>query len=426
MGTLIKGTLAVLPGEDGLSTGRHDIYVEGSVIAGIDEEPEGFRATASIDGSRLLTIPGLVNAHTHTYMSAMRNAADDLPFADWLMGTVEPIEDRMEQEDAYWGSLLSQIEMIRGGITCFNDQHMHPGQTAAAARKSGMRAVISRGLVGDSYDERDRRLGEALREIDEFADCDRLTFRLGPHAPYSCKPDYLRMVADVARDRGLGIHIHVAESQFETDTIRDQYGLTPVEYVREAGIFDSPTIAAHCIRVSEHDMEILAENGVSVVTCPASNMKLGNGFAPVPEMMAAGVNVCLGTDGAASNNAQSMFREMGLVTLVHKGTHDTPQCVSASEALLMATANGGRALGLPVGSIEVGKKADLAMLALDVPSLTPLGNPVAALSYSVSGSEVDTVMIDGEIVMRGGTLLSVDEELVRHAMARICRRLGLA
>ena len=394
MGIVIKNALAVLPDGAGHATGRHSIYVEGNAIVGIDEAPQGFVAAETIDGTRRLVIPGLINAHTHTYMSMMRNVADDLSFTDWLFGTIEPIEDRLEPEDSYWASLLSQMEMIRSGTTCFNDN--------------------------------ERRIREALEERDAFADCDRLTFRLGPHAPYSCGPDYLRGVAEVAKREGMGVHIHIAESQAETDNMWRDHHCTPVEYVRDAGIFDVPTIAAHCIRVSASDRAILAEHGVSVVTNPASNMKLGNGFAPVPELVAAGVNVCLGTDGAASNNAQNMFREMGLLALIHKGTHDTPQCISADETLRMATRNGAAALGLDIGSIEVGKKADLVLLDLDAPSLTPLNHAVAALAYSANGSEVSDVLIDGKVVMRNRELLTIDEERVRAEIARICARLGLA
>ena len=425
MGTIIANTLAILPDGTGHAAGRHDIFIEGSDIVGIDETPEGFSADEVIDGSRRLTIPGLINAHTHTYMSMMRNVADDLSFTDWLFGTIEPIENRLEPEDAYWASLLSQIEMIRSGTTCFNDQQMHIGQTTRAVVESGMRAVICRGLVGGERDLDERRIREALRERDAFAGCDRLTFRLGPHAPYSCGPGYLRGVAEVAKREGMGVHIHIAEGQVESDNMLRDHGCTPVEYVRDAGIFEMPTIAAHCIRVSESDRAILAENGVSVVTNPASNMKLGNGFAPVPEMVAAGINVCLGTDGAASNNAQNMFREMGLLALIHKGTHGTPQCISADEVLDMATRNGAKALGLNTGSIEVGRKADLALLDLGAPSLTPLNNPVAALAYSANGSEVIDVIIDGRPVMRDRKLTTIDEERVRSEIARICERLGL-
>ncbi|MBR3314135.1 MAG: amidohydrolase [Atopobiaceae bacterium] len=426
MGLLIRDTLAVLPAGNGHVAGRHDIYIARGDIVGIDEAPEGFAANETIDGTRLLTIPGLVNAHTHAYLSVMRNMADDLAFEDWLFGTVVAIERRLEPEDSYWASLLSQVEMIRLGTTCFNDMGTHAGQTPRAARESGMRAVVCRALAGEAYDRGNKRIDEALREREEFAGCDRLNFFLGPHAPYSCGPGYLRMVADLAREKGMGVHIHLAESQAESVRIWARYHCTPVEYVRDAGIFDVPTVAAHCTRVSASDLAILAEHDVSVATNPASNMKLGNGFAPVPGLMEAGVNLCLGTDGAASNNAQNMLREMGLLALVHKGASESPQCVSADDALRMATRGGARALGLPCGSIEVGKKADLALLDLDAPSLTPLGDPVSALVYAASGSEVDTVIIDGKVVLRHRELQTIDEERVRFEVARICERLGLS
>ncbi|MBQ9003766.1 MAG: amidohydrolase [Eggerthellaceae bacterium] len=426
MGLLIRNTLAVLPAGIGHATGHHDLYLEGGDIAGIDEAPEGFTPDEVIDGTRLLTIPGLVNAHAHTYLSVMRNAADDLAFNDWLFGTIVPLESHLAPEDCYWASLLSQAEMIRSGTTCFNDMQMHAGQTSRAVVESGMRAVVCRALASVSYGRDDQRIAEALRERDEFACCDRLSFLLGPHAPYSCGPDYLRMVADRAREEGMGIHIHLAESQGESVRIWAQHHCTPVEYVRDAGIFDVPTIAAHCTRVNASDRTILAEHGVNVATNPASNMKLGNGFAPVPELMEAGVNVCLGTDGAASNNAQNMFREMGLLALVHKGSHELPRCISADDALRIATRQGAKALGLPCGSIEVGKKADLALLDLDAPSLTPLGDPVAALAYAVNGSEVDTMIIDGKVVLRHRELTTIDEERVRFEVARICERLEMS
>lgn len=425
MGTLISNTLAILPEEGALAAGRHDLYLEGGAIAAIDEAPEGFVANETIDGARLLTIPGLINAHTHTYMTMMRNVADDLSFFDWLTNNIEPIEDCLEPEDAYWASLAAQAEMVRSGTTCFNDMQMHVGQTTRAVRESGMRAVICRGLVGDTYDRADRRIAEALGERRDFADCDRLSFRLGPHAPYSCGPDYLRLIADVAREEDLGIHTHIAESKAECERMQESYGRTPVEYLRDAGIFELPTIAAHCVWVSASDRAILAEHGVSVITNPASNMKLGNGFASVPEMVAAGINVCLGTDSCASNNALNLFRELGLVALIHKGTHEDPTCISAREAFLMATANAAQALGLSCGSIEVGKKADLTLLDLDAPALTPLNDPVSALAYAANGSEVDSVIIDGKLVLRHRELLTIDEERVRFEMGRICRRLGL-
>ena len=425
MGIVIRDALAVLPGEQGPETGRHSIFIEGSLIAGIDTAPEGFSEEEVIDGRNRLVIPGLVNAHTHTYMSVMRNCADDLSFMDWLFQKVSPIEDRLEGADAYWGSLLSQIEMIRSGTTTFNDMQMNIHQTTRAVKESGMRAVICRGLVGDSYDREDRRLREALEEMEDGADCSRLTFLLGPHAPYTCSPEYLRMVSDVAKERNLGIHIHLSESEAEIENMRRDHGCTPIEYARKAGVFDVPAIAAHCVQLEGDDIPILARNHVSVVTNPASNMKLGNGFAPVPELIAAGVNVCLGTDGAASNNAQNMFREMSHLALIHKGTHRTPQCISAAEVFHMATLAGANALHLNTGSIETGRKADLAIVRLDCASMMPDNSPISALCYSADGSETDTVIIDGKIVMQGRELKTIDEERVYHEIRQICRRLGL-
>ena len=331
----------------------------------------------------------------------------------------------MQNEDAYWGSLLGQIEMIRSGTTTFNDMQMHIHQTTRAVKESGMRAVVCRGLVGDTADRNDVRLLQAFEDMEEGRDCSRLTFLLGPHAPYTCAPEYLRMVAETAKEKGLGIHIHLAESVSECENLKKEYGCTPIEYAERAGVFDVPAVAAHCVQVTEEDIAILKEHGVSVVTNPASNMKLGNGFAPVPEMLSAGINVCLGTDGAASNNAQNMFREMGLLALIHKGTHRTPECVSAQEVLRMATVNGAKALGLDTGSIEVGKKADLALLKLDETSLMPNNNLIAGLCYSANGAEVDTVLIDGKIVMRGRELTTIDEERVRYEVRAMCGRLGL-
>ncbi len=427
MGILIKDALAVLPEGGSDKVGRHSIYIEGDKISAIDKEPEGFRADTVIDGKDSLVIPGLINAHTHTYMSMMRNCADDLSFTDWLFNTVNPIEDQLTGEDAYWGSLLGQIEMIKSGTTTFNDQQMHIHNTTRAVKETGMRAVIGRGLVGDKADRGDRRLKEALEEMEDAALTDRLSFFLNPHAPYTCGKEYLKMVADVAKEKKLGIHIHLAEGQVESDNMLKDHNCTPTEYVRDAGVFDVPCIAAHCIRVNDSDIQILKDNNVSVVTNPVSNAKLGNGVAPVPGLLKAGVNVCLGSDGAASNNAQNMFREMNLEALIHKAVNGTPQCVGAAEVFRMATINGAKALqlGSITGSIEAGKKADLAILDLNVPSMVPNNNLIAALSYSANGSEVDTVIIDGKVVMEHREMKTVDEERVYHEIRNICKRVGL-
>lgn len=428
MGIVLKNILAILPNGEKDEVKETDIYIEGSKIAAIGNAPEGFTADKVIDGKDKLVIPGLVNCHTHSYMAFMRNVADDLSFMDWLFGTIDPIEQQMTDEDTYWGACLAILEMMKSGTTCFNDMQMNIHQTTKAVKESGMRAVISRGLVGSGNDEAGQmRLAQAYEERDAAADCDRLTFMLGPHAPYTCDDGFMRIVSDEAKKNNMRIHVHLSESVSEIQQIKEKYGCSPIEMAEKNGLFDVPAIAAHCVQVDDKDIAILKEKGVSVVTNPASNMKLGNGFAPVDKMLEAGVNVCLGTDGAASNNSLNMFHELSLLTLIHKGVNKTPQCVSAREGFRIATINGAKALGLEneIGSIEVGKKADLAILNLNTPSLTPRNNLIAGLSYSANGSEVETVMIDGKITMENRKVLTMDEELVYKKVNDIIVRMGL-
>lgn len=428
MGIVIKNPLVIIPDGDKDVIVEKDIYIEGSTIASIGEKPEGFREEKRIDGTDRLVIPGMVNAHTHSYMSVFRNVADDLSFQDWLFGTVMPLEDQLVDRDAYYGVGLAILEMMKSGTTCFSDMQMHIHQTTQAVKESSMRAVIGRGLVGNGNDEAgSSRLAQAYEEMEAFKDCDRLTFRLAPHAPYTCDEEYLNIVAREAKEKGLGIHIHLSESRFEVEEAVKNFGCSPIELCERAHIFDVPAAAAHCVHISEKDMEILKRKGVSVITNPASNMKLGNGFAPVPRLMEYGINVCLGTDGASSNNTLNLFHELSLLTLIHKGANETAQCVSAGEGFRIATINGARAIGLEsrIGSLEAGKKADMAILNLNTPSLTPRNNLLAGLCYSANGSEVETVIIDGKITMEDRRVLTMDEEKIYYEIGRICRRLGL-
>ncbi|MBD5547843.1 MAG: amidohydrolase [Lachnospiraceae bacterium] len=428
MGIVLKNILAVLPEGERDVIKETDIYIEGSRIAAIGTQPEDFHADKIIEGKNKLAIPGLVNCHTHSYMSFMRNVADDLSFMDWLFGTIDPIEQQMTDEDTYWGACLAIIEMMKSGTTCFNDMQMNIHQTTRAVKESGMRAVISRGLVGSGNDEAGQmRLRQAYEERDAAKDCDRLTFMLGPHAPYTCDDAYMRIVSEEAKKNHMRIHVHLSESESEIQQIKEKYDCSPIEMADRNGLFDVPAIAAHCVQITESDMEILKKKNVSVVTNPASNMKLGNGFAPVPAMLEKGINVCLGTDGAASNNSLNMFHELSLLTLIHKGVKKTPQCISAKEGFRIATINGAKALGLEkeIGSLEEGKKADIVILNLNTPSLTPRNNLLAGLSYSANGSEVETVLIDGKVTMENRKILTMDEELVYQKVNDIIVRMGL-
>lgn len=428
MNIAIENVLVAFTDKDAPYTRKSSIYIENDTIVAIDSAPSGFIADKTINGERFFAIPGLINAHTHSYMSFMRNVGDDLSFMDWLFGRVDPIEQKMTNEDAYWGAKLAILEMMKSGTTCFNDMQMHIKQTCKAADEAGMRAVISRGLVGSGDDETGKtKLAEAFEEIEAYKDNDRISFLLGPHAPYTCDEEYLKIVADKATSHNMGIHMHLSESMTEIENCQKDYGCTPIELANRTGLFERPFIAAHCVQATDSDIDLMASKNVSVVTNPASNMKLGNGFAPLPKMLEKGVNVCIGTDGAASNNSLNLIHEMSLVALIHKGLNKNPECINANEIFKMATINGAKALGLDkiTGSIEVGKKADIVLLDTHSPSLWPMNNPIAALSYSANGSEVDTVIINGQITVENKKCLTLDEDEIyaktEAIMNRICK-----
>lgn len=420
MGIHIKNVLAVIDG----TVKRTDIYIDGNIIAGVGEIPEGFSADTVIDGTDRLASAGLVNTHTHTYMSLYRNYADDLSFSDWLFGNISPLEDRTTPDDAYVGATLACAEMIRTGTTTFVDMHMFRGMTCRAADECGMRAVISRGLCGEGDDEGgQRRLDEAFGEMEEYKNNSRLTFMLAPHAIYTCDTDYLKKVIALAGERKLPINIHLSETRYEVSQAVEKYGVSPVKYLDDLGMFGIKTLAAHCVHISDEDIKILADRGVSVAANPKSNMKLGNGFAPIKKLLDSGVNVCIGTDSAASNNSLNMFSDMNFTALVHKGTGEDAQAVSAVEVHRMATENGAAALGINAGKIEKGMLADIILLDLNTPQFNPRNNLVAAMSYSATGSETDTVIIDGKIVMRDKKLLTIDEEKLYYEANKIMERL---
>lgn len=423
MNILIKDILAILP--DGAST--CSVFIKDGTIASLSGLPDGATADKVIDGAGKMLIPGLVNAHTHVYMTVFRNCADDLLFNDWLFGRIAPLEDKLTADDCYWGTLLGYMEMLSTGTTSSVDMYIFPDAAARAAADSGMRAVMSRGLTGGAsdVDGGKRRIREALGELEAWKGHENISFMLAPHAPYTCDEGYQREIAELARTHNLPINVHLSESLSEIETIRENYGCTPIELADRTGLLTDKTVAAHCVQITDSDIALMAERGVSVATNPVSNLKLANGIAPVVKLMKAGVNVALGTDSAASNNSLNMFRDLSLLTLLQKGTLHDAQAVSAHEGFLMATKNGAKAAGLAnVGEISVGMKADLAIMSLDHPNMQPVNNPVASLAYSASGHEVETVMVGGKILMENREFTTIDKERVLFEVNKICERIG--
>ena len=419
---LIKDILAVLPGGAEVCS----VYVSDGVITSTSSLPEGFKADKTIFGAGKMLIPGLVNAHTHAAMTIFRNCADDLLFNDWLFGKIMPLEDKLIGEDCYWGTLLAVMEMLRSGTTAYIDMYYFADDSARAIIESGIRCVFSRGIAGD-ISVVEGKLRDATDEIDRLKGHDKLSFMLGPHAPYTCDEGFQREVAAEAKRRGIPINIHLSESLAEIDTIRDQYGCSPIELADRTGLLTDTSVAAHCVQLSDTDIGLLAERGVHVVTNPVSNLKLANGVAPVVKMRNAGVKVALGTDSAASNNSLNMFRDLSLLTLVHKGINHDALAISAREGFEMATKDGARAMGYSdLGEIKPGNIADLAILNLDCPNMRPVNDSVAALAYSANGSEVETVIVGGEVLMENREFLTIDRDRVFHEVDKTCERIGVS
>ena len=420
MNILIKDIFAVLPG--GVQT--CSVYISGGVIASVSSTPDGFTADKTINGAGKLLIPGLVNAHTHAAMTIFRNSADDLLFNDWLFGKILPMEEKLTGDDVYWGVLLAVMEMLRSGTTAFIDMYYFTDYYVRAVEESGIRCAYSRGLTGDAATG-ERKLREALDEIGKFSGRGNMTFMLAPHAPYTCDEGFMREVGAQARRQGIPIHTHLAESFAEIETLRERYGCTPIEIADKTGLLTDTTVAAHCVHLTDGDIKILAERGVHVATNPVSNLKLANGVAPVLKMLQAGVKVALGTDSAASNNALNMFRDLSMLTLIHKGVNHDAQAVTAQEGFEIATKNGARAMGYDnLGEIKPGNIADLCILDLDRPNMQPVSDHVAALAYSANGSEVETVIVGGRILMENREFTTIDSERVIFEVNKICERVG--
>lgn len=426
MKILIKNALTVL---DDLSSKETNVCIENGIITALGDVPQDFKPDEIISGKGRLLIPGLVNAHTHAYMTVLRGCADDLDFNTWLFKRVMPAEESLTPDEAYFSALLGCAEMLSGGVTSFLDMHMFPGASVKAAKQSGMRAVISRGLSGgvNDMDGGKRRLREARGEISEYSGDELISFMIAPHAMYTCDQGYLREIAETANTLKCPIHTHLSETQYEVSTCREQYGCSPVELYDRCGLLSNTTVAAHCVNLSDDDISLLAERGVNIAVNSSSNMKLGNGFAPVPKLASAGINLCLGTDSTASNNSLSILREMQLVTMIHKGVSLDPTCITAKQGFAMATVNGAKALGFgdTLGSIKVGAKADLALFPIDRPDMIPLSDSVSALCYSSAGLRADTVIVNGKPVIKKGEFLTIDMEQVTYEINKTAKRLGL-
>ncbi|CVK19685.1 amidohydrolase [Sporomusa sphaeroides] len=388
-----------------------DIAVSGSVITQIGKIDES--AEQVIDCRDKLIIPGFVNTHTHAAMTLFRSYADDMMLMDWLQKKIWPAEENLTAEDVYWGTQLAIAEMLKSGTTCFADMYFFMPEVARAVAESGIRAVLARGMAGIAP-----TANQALAESENFykewhnAANGRITVMLGPHAPYTCPPDFIKKVTALATKLGAQIHIHLSETAGEVADCQKQYGKSPIALMNELGIFDHGALAAHCVHLSPEDIAIMKEKQVRVAHNPGSNMKLASGVAPVPDLLAAGICVSLGTDGAASNNNSDMLEELRLAALLHKVHRLDPLAIPAKTAVDMATVQGAAALGLETitGKLATSYKADITIFDRQEPHWHPRHDSLSLLTYAASSRDVHTVIVDGSILLDNRRLTTIDEE----------------
>lgn len=422
MTTLIKDAAVVLPNG---KTQENDIVIEGNKITSIGKAPADLKADNVINAKGKLAVPGFVNAHTHASMTLLRSYADDMNLMDWLNNMIWPIEAKMRKKDIYAGAMLAAVEMIKTGTTTFADMYGDMEQVAQMTIESGLRGVLSRGIIGVAPNGE-----QAFKENKELYDNyhgsadGRITVMFGPHAPYTCPPDFLRRVAEAAKARKADVHIHLSETKGEVDDCLKNYGKTPMEIMEDTGIFDCGTLGAHCVWLSDKDIEIMAKHNVRVAHNPGSNMKLASGIAPVPQLLKAGVCVGLGTDGASSNNNLDMLEEIRLAALLHKVNTLDPLAVPAFEALKMGTEYGAKAVGLEnLGRLEEGAIADITLFDMSGYAWQPKFDLISLLVYSAPSNSADTVIVDGRVLMEKGELKTLDEEKIIYEAAQSVARI---
>jgi 5-methylthioadenosine/S-adenosylhomocysteine deaminase len=402
------------------------VAVRGGRIAavGTTAELSALPAAEVIDARGGIILPGLVNTHTHAAMTLFRGLADDLPLMAWLNEHIFPAEAGLDAEQVRHGALLACAEMILSGTTTFCDMYMFEAAVGCAARQAGMRAVIGEVLFdfpSPGYGDIENGFACTKRLIDAFRGDPLITVAVEPHSPYLCRPELLARAFRLAERHGLPMVIHLSETAGEVKTIRSRYGRTPVGHLAALGLLAPNVLACHCVALDDEDIGLLQANQVKVSHNPESNMKLASGIAPVPRMLAAGICVGIGTDGAASNNNLDLFQEMDTAAKLHKGHCLDPAVMDAQTVLRMATIDGARALGLGerIGSIEIGKQADLIIIDTRKPHLTPMYHPASHLVYATRGSDVAAVVIDGRIVMRERRILTFDAEAAMDEVNRL-------
>ncbi len=401
---------------------KSSILVVDDTIQEISSSLNDNDADKVLDASDKITMPGLINTHSHVAMTLLRGHGDDQSLQTWLNDYIWPKETNLNEELVYMASKLAMAEMIKTGTTTFNDMYFFMEETAKAVDESGMRAVLGYGMI-DLFDD-EKRKAELKASEKLIKSChntceNRVQVAVSPHAPYTCSEELLRESKELSQKHNLKLHIHVSETKNEVDDLVKDKGVTPFKYLDNIGLLDSNTIAAHGVWTTDEEMNILKEKNVSIAHNPSSNTKLASGIAPVHKYIQNGVNVSIGTDGVASNNNLDMFSEMKLTALLQKVNLLDPRVLPTKETFNMATKNGAKALGINAGSIEEGKLADIILVDTLTPHMTPIRNALSNIIYSALGSDVDTVICNGKILLENKQLKTINEqEIIREVSER--------
>ena len=426
MNILIKQAHIILEDNDKGTVKIADIAIKDDKILAIDNIPADFMADKIIDGKDKLATAGFINAHTHVSMTLLRSYADDMKLMDWLQNKIWPIEAKMNKEDIYWGAMLGIVEMLKGGTTTFADMYGDMEQVAKACIDTDIRAVLSRGMIGVAPNG-NQALEENKALYRDFHNSNngKITVMFAPHAPYTCPPEFLKKVLSATEEcNNAEIHIHLAETKGEVEDCLKQYDKTPIALMEDVGLFNRGVLAAHCVHLTDEDIAIMKKYNVRVAHNPGSNMKLASGVAPVPKLLQEGICVGLGTDGTSSNNNLDMLEEVNLAAMLHKVHALDPLAVPAFEALKMGTSYGAKAVGLKkVGRLKEGYKADIVLFDMNEPQFYPRHDLISLLVYSANSSMVDTVLVDGKILVENKALTIVDEEKVKYEANRCAMNL---
>ncbi len=433
---IINGSTIVTMDAAGTTIEDGAVAIDEGIIIAIGNASEiqaTYKADETLGGENRIVMPGLINGHSHAAMTLLRGVADDLSLMDWLNNYIFPAEvEFVDSEFVRIGTELACWEMIRGGTTTFVDMYYYPDTIAEVVEQCGMRALISATVI-DQRSPDAENASDSIRKGGGFIERwqgrhPRITPIFGPHANYTLNAEQLAETRKVAMEYGVPISIHLSESPFEVQYSKDTYGMTSIEMFESIGFFEGPTIAAHVVWPTESEIPILAKRKVGVIHNPTSNMKIASGVAPITAMLRAGVRVGIGTDGAASNNDLDLWEEMRLAAFLQKVEQMNPEVLSATEVLTMATRGGAEAIGLDhlVGSLEVGKRADLIQVAFDDVHHIPTYDVISHLVYVTDEQDVATVIVDGKVLMRDGEMLTIETARVRSEANQLATRIQTA